>query len=670
MARVFSQVLMDLDRDGLFETDISADVMQLHVTRGVEVDKFRHPASVCEIQVKNADHKYSPYVTGSLFESYTAPGFPIRVAIGYPYDQFQVTASTFTGRNPTYDAQFTYAGDVTQFEVASAQGRPKANGDYKAVIDFGENDCWLYIKMASLTGTGSGLVFRYSNASNYWMIRDDGANTILTKVVAGVASTVDTGVTAYLAVGLQVLLHGSHIYVFTTAAPYGSFLLMEANDSFNANETSHGIGGNSVNTADRFTAFGGLAPQFYGLMDTVIPHPQPTDKTAYLRCFDLFENLARTQLYWASTPGGTKTTDELLTTLAADLFPLSTLSQALNTAAIIDTDGRRVIKSADTIKSLPGGTVLSALYALQDDEGGGLIYIHEMGGITFESALHRTLAPHTAEVATWYWKRNAGTEADNVIDGKTWEWDAGFDRIENLLHYKYTQISKGSATIEVWRLNNLIAYPDGDRPAIAAGQTLTFVANGTGVGIGTVTAPVTPDDFLINAAEDGSGANLSGSATVTVTSTPPVMGNYRIVSVTNGSGTAGFITFLRVRAQNITNNFPVIARVQDATSVDRYGVRLIEYSAATIDNYADALAAATTRLGIRSEARERVTFDMKNATRSNLMQIAHRRISDNIEIVFTPFGIDAFRYFIEKKDLEVTQGGRLVRCTWTLTRKI
>ena len=670
MARAYTRVRMDLDRDGQFEEDISADVIDCHITRGVEVDKWRHPASICELKLKNSDHKYSPYSGSGIFAGYTSPGFPLMVEVAYPADFFTTTASSFTGRTAEYDSNFAWTGDVTQFEITGGAAKAKAAGDYKIVLDFGESDCWLYFKMGNATAASEGLVFRYSDANNYWLLRNNGsAFLVVTKVVAGVPSDVLTTGAAVLTAtdGISVLLHGNTIRVFINQAAagappsvFGSKLFGTATDSFNATATKHGIGGYATNTSATFLEFGGFAPQFYGLMDTIIPHPEPNDKTAYLRAFDAFEGLAKADIYWANAGGATQRTDELIASIGTDILTVGALTRSLNDAAILDTDGRTVIADTNTVKAFTG-KVLENLYKLQDDEGGGLVYVHELGGLCLESVQHRRKAPHVTPLKTWYWNRNAGTEDDIFVDAKLWEWDGGFDRIENMAHVSYYKISRSASGTELWQLQLL------DRPPITAGQTLYFVAVGDGDGITTPVTPVANTDYTLNTAADGSGLDLTPYAVVAISSSPVMLGNHRRISVTNNSGVHGYITFLRLRAERVTNSVKLMGRAENSESQGRYGVRLTEHQSVSIDNYEAAVGSAKDRIAVRSEARERVTFRMTSATKANMMQIAHRRVSDHVRLIFTPFGMDK-GFFLEKKDIQISQGGTFIACEWTATR--
>ena len=673
MARAYTRVRMDIDRDGQFITsvndiDLSSDVIDCHITRGVEVDKWRHPASICELKLKNSDHKYSPYSGSGIFAGYTSPGFPLFVELCYPADFFTNTATDFTGRTAEYDPNFAWTGDVTQFEIVSGAARARAAGDYKIVLDFGESDGWLHVNMSNsfTIGVSEGLVFRYSDASNYWLIRNGGgAFPVVTKVVAGVPTDVLT-LTDMTTMGgeMYVLLCGNYIHVFKIVGGWpsagGPTLYGSVSDSFNATATKHGIGGYVTTTTARYNEFGGFAPQFYGLMDTIIPHPEPADKTAYLRAFDAFENLAKADIYWANAGGATQRVDQLVDSIATDVLAIAALTSPLERAAILDTDGRTVIADTNTVKAFTG-KVLENLYKLQDDEGGGLVYVHELGGLCFESVQHRRKHPHVTPLKTWYWNRNAGTEDDIFVDAKLWEWDGGFDRIENMAHVSYYKISRSATGTELWRLQLL------DRPPITAGQTLYFVAVGDGDGITTPVTPVANTDYTLNTAADGSGLDLTPYAVVAISSSPVMLGNHRRISVTNNSGVHGYITFLQLRAERVTNSVKLMGRAENSESQGRYGVRLTEHQSVSIDNYEAAVGAAKDRIAVRSEARERVTFRMTNATKANMMQIAHRRVSDHVRLIFTPFGMDK-GFFIEKKDIEISQGGTFITCEWTATR--
>lgn len=103
-----------------------------------------------------------------------------------------------------------------------------------------------------------------------------------------------------------------------------------------------------------------------------------------------------------------------------------------------------------------------------------------------------------------------------------------------------------AATGVIWELV-------GTTPSISPGaaNALTLFANFTydnqpAPAVDVIT-PVATTDYLVNTQQDGSGSNLTGSCTVTLTD----FGDSAKLTITNNSGSTGYITFLRVRGDAI-----------------------------------------------------------------------------------------------------------------------
>lgn len=83
----------------------------------------------------------------------------------------------------------------------------------------------------------AGVAFRISDASNYWVVSMSGSNTTLVKTVAGSPTTVATSAITYgAATVVEVSMSGSAISV-----SFNGVVRLNANDSFNATATIHGI---------------------------------------------------------------------------------------------------------------------------------------------------------------------------------------------------------------------------------------------------------------------------------------------------------------------------------------------------------------------------------------------------------------------------------------------
>jgi hypothetical protein len=325
------------------------------------------------------------------------------------------------------------------------------------------------------------------------------------------------------------------------------------------------------------------------------------------------------------------------------------------TNSVVDS-GSPLISDTASQKVLGRG-VLTELYAIADDEN-GTVFLDGAGGLRFEAASHRDGHPHTAPRSVWRYDRLTGGEGDVYFSGP-FDWDNGYDLVENQVIYRYSRGSKTSA-VEVWRLQA------DDRPFIRPGETLRFLATGDGGQISAPIPPVAVTDYTMNEKKDGTGADLTTKHTLTVDPLQ-VLGNERLVSVTNNSGVAGYITFLRLRADKVTETVPSSARAENTGSQVSYGMRRVEHRAAAIDMFDNAVAQARKRVQMRSEPIERLGFEMSNGTRANLVQIAHREFSDRVRVEFPPAGVSA-DFHIERQVLRITAGGRKVLCGWELSR--
>lgn len=97
---------------------------------------------------------------------------------------------------------------------------------------------------------------------------------------------------------------------------------------------------------------------------------------------------------------------------------------------------------------------------------------------------------------------------------------------------------------EVWRLQ--------DTPSVPAGGSITiwtqFSYSNQDVPVKDPINPVATTDFLANSASDGSGSNLTGDITVTMSS----FGSRAKLVVANSGGSLAYITLLKVRGEAVS----------------------------------------------------------------------------------------------------------------------
>jgi hypothetical protein len=116
-----------------------------------------------------------------------------------------------------------------------------------------------------------------------------------------------------------------------------------------------------------------------------------------------------------------------------------------------------------------------------------------------------------------------------------------------------------------------------DTPLIAAGGSLTIWAtyrhssSTDNVPALNVTAPVAMTDYVMNSAADGSGTNLTGNFTVTLTD----FGTTAKIVIANTGGSNAYVTLMQVQGEAITSPSPSLLIEEDATSQAVYGKALL-----------------------------------------------------------------------------------------------
>lgn len=738
MPQALHKLLIDFDLDGDWSeviNDVSADVQRVTRTYGKNLLKQRAEAGILEVILKNDDHQYTSMNTASPLYPYSIPGPSIWYSVGYPVDTFDADdATTLTGRKPDYDDLFAaWEGDTGDFDVLSNQLRTPVGGDYQAVLDFGECDCWVGVEFTR-NGANSGLILRYADTDNYWIVRCDGTTLYLDKVVAGVPANVKNAAYTWgagVTHRITVRLHGTRVDVYIDDQ---LSMVEDSGDTFNQASTKHGIGGTATNTADRWDDFGGWRTVFAGRVDTITIHPRKGEQYAYIKAYDDMERLAKHQIY----KEGILTYEDLIfyrILLAADV-PAGQMTAEYSGQLTYDNE------------SVMGRDALTELYQLQDDAV-GFYYID--GAIhRYEPFDHRDSAPHTVALKSWYATRQLGDETDIVFQDLRPE--AAKDLIENEGYYLYYKLTIAAGLTNVWELTTATDYVN-DRPDIDNGVTLTFLSIGQGDFLANPRIPYPGTDFKINTAADDTGTDLTlpednnigaltgtantlddagqdftdwndGNCIIVVTDTggklglgwiaatnpdgdgtkvdikdasdlatagyayeesgfDPTLpasynvyncwaelqegweGNYAQIAIRNGSGSDGYITILRLMAQEGTKSDKRGARCADTASATAYGRRRIEHETLHIDRYDEALNRVTERITRRKDLKYKYEVMMRNATRACLMQIVHRNLSDRVNLVVSDMNLDGDA-FIEAQRLEVTQGAQLVESTWTL----
>ena len=310
-------VSVDWNNDGdHYDTneDVTGDVLGLTLEHFRDLASGRVEAARLELELKNADHKYSPPNALSPLSGHLKPGRKVWLRAAYPYDALAgAPGSRLSAHQPDFDSSFSWGESAPGFQIApSGMGARTAGagaGRRVATMDFGERDVSFgcrFTRGADSSDHG-GLCVRYSAAGSYLYARVTGAAVELRKVESGADSLVASAAHAWPAGEsrlLQVVLHGDSVRVFVDDAE-----VLEASSSFNARATRHGLycGG----AADHaWSDFGGWVSLFHGAVDLV--RPRPGAEYCYLRALDEMERLTTVTLYTHATASLPQTSDEIL----------------------------------------------------------------------------------------------------------------------------------------------------------------------------------------------------------------------------------------------------------------------------------------------------------------------------------------------------------------------
>ncbi len=244
-----------------------------------------------------------------------------------------------------------------------------------------------------------------------------------------------------------------------------------------------------------------------------------------------------------------------------------------------------------------------ALAAIRDvcTSDWGRFYIRSDGYPTFENRQHRT-----SDVTS------VATLADTMSQ---LQYTKGMDLLFNEIKVTAYPRTIGAANEVLW------AQEAGSIPSVAAGASLTISAkfrdpNNKEVSIGgkTVVPPVVTTDYLMNAASDGSGANLTANFTVVAT----VYANNASILITNTGGTDGYITLLQIRGLAVRAYAPPTVTASDSTSQTTYkSKRTLPLDLVLQDNVNTATTLAAYLLGLYKDPPGQVAGAMFYADRNS-----------------------------------------------------
>lgn len=277
----------------------------------------------------------------------------------------------------------------------------------------------------------------------------------------------------------------------------------------------------------------------------------------------------------------------------------------------------------------------------------GPIYVKANGTLRYESRYQRMLDT----TSDW-------TIGDTDLRGLTLpsKRDEIINTVRTITHGK---IVDALPTTIVYDQSNVIAL------GASASKTLLgpFRDPVTGEEIGaTAIQPCTATtDYLANTAADGTGANVTSSLSVTVTS-----GSAGAQFVlTNGTAATMYVTQLQLRGKGVYDHGTTQHQARNTTSITSYGERVVSLDMSYQDNDEVGQGAADYLLAKFKDPLAQVrTITVLGNTAAKLTQLLTRDISDRLTISETLTGVSG-SFYINAVELRVLPSGYL-EGTYTL----
>jgi hypothetical protein len=551
------------------------------------------------------------------------------------------------------------------------------------------------------------LVFRYSDATNYWLLRADfGVQQLqLIKNVNGTLTTVDTAAvtldedTEY---DLEVTLSGSTIEGFLDGVSE-----VTATDAHNSTETIVGMGVNTSDArCDEMVAQGDWVDLSADLLkvnwnrgrDAELEQTTPGSCELMLRNYsgDYSPENSGSPYYGLLKPGVEVRVRSVAPVAKGqflgyveDVIPES--DPRNQTCYLRAVDGAAKALSTKTIRtpltpsyrtgaalgdlldranwpggkrSLDAGQSLITQWWVHDEDawaGGqelveaeaGLFVINGAGIAVFEDRTHRRKGAHLAALSTL---------TATMVE---MDYQQRLREIYNEVNVKVYALVGGTENTELWRLRE---YP------ILSTSTRTFLTIGgaevTATAIfypefdepSTIDALVASTHYAANTSADGLGEDITDQLTVTLEQSHAVG---CMISVTNAGPKSGYITLLKMTGQPFPQSDPVTVSQGDAASQMKYGRRTM-----TVDNRLIQVANIAQDLAdymtfVFKEGRAYTRVKLVNDTAANVTAMLSREISDRVTITEPNTGVNG-DYFIERIQFKVE--GSVTECVWLLSQ--
>jgi len=381
---------------------------------------------------------------------------------------------------------------------------------------------------------------------------------------------------------------------------------------------------------------------FEGFLDDVIPYPAKNKLEAFLPCVDGFDQLIRAKI-----------------SMALQVDKLS--GELYNTA--LDRAGwhavKRVIDTGIDTYPLVHAQRQPALDFLQKIEASeyGFCYVDGRGYLNWEDRHHCLLAPHT--VSQW----TCTTDLSRTIEPTN-----SLKSVRNNIIITAQPKVIALALSDLWKFPENKDNPVPDSPQLEAGEARIYWpwfadANGMRNIAGDVVAPAATTDYLGNDNIDGSGADRTADVTVVET----IFAGSAKLEVTNGAATSLYLTLLKIRGKIYTDLGPLEITAEDTESQERYQLRDLKIDLPYYQSADIMQGLADYQLAIKKESIPGYRVSLINRSDAVLTQILARKLSDRITLQNAEYHIDD-EFHIDKMEHEISDGGTIHRCWWTLTR--
>jgi hypothetical protein len=244
-----------------------------------------------------------------------------------------------------------------------------------------------------------------------------------------------------------------------------------------------------------------------------------------------------------------------------DFFVLGSAQLGINTNLAYELDIEELLIDAGqtTMTRWWTGEGIDALNAAREVEQteAGFLRETKTGKVTFEDRHHRFKGAHLISQASFSDLPAAGKLRYREINQG--------DPLQDIYN-----IIKASVVIYTLRTGDVIwtlGESGASSPSLPDGESKTFWAQASAVNEWTTPAATT--DYTVNTLANGTGTDLTASCTVSVAKYT----NSMRISLTNSSGSDGFITLLQARGTAIVESDPISIKCEDTTSQSKYRKR-------------------------------------------------------------------------------------------------